>query len=426
MLKERIEFLCKKKNLSRKELVDGLVTPAHFANILADRYPLAEDLAEQIAGRLGVNPSYLLRAAAEDEETLTTADKIFTELSKLANPATESYVDLLEDRNDSLVVEMTTYLMKAVYYQQLNDPTAYEYLHQTYLNFYLEKFGRSDEVELPAPLKKAILFYKIQYFRSKNHYYDVLNNVKQLSRLVEEGTENWLNAQNIMMEACIQVKQFDQAKQVFEQTMRRVYDDRRFHRLTGLYVAYSGYCFAMGSVQEALLTLSMAEANLVYLENAADMLTTILNNRIIMLTSIGELDKALEEVARFEALVSREREEMQQMMLPVTLIYRCEIAFARKNWGLLSQHLDQLRKTNLTTDQQMGLDFYESQLALAQGNQDAFWMHALQCLPYFEALQHPARLEQLYETLAVVSEDSRRYKESSAYYRKLVYLLRKK
>lgn len=126
MLKERIDFLCKKKNLSRKELVDGLVTPAHFANILADRYPLAEDLAEQIAGRLGVNPSYLLRAAAEDEETLATADKIFTELSKLDNPATESYVDQLEDRNDSLVVEMTIYLMKAVYYQQLNDPTAYE------------------------------------------------------------------------------------------------------------------------------------------------------------------------------------------------------------------------------------------------------------------------------------------------------------
>ncbi|MDY7989656.1 hypothetical protein UY286_02555 [Paenibacillus polymyxa] len=96
---------------------------------------MAEDLAEQITGRLGVKPSYLLRAAAE--ETLATADKIFTELSKLANPATESYVDQLEDRNDSLVVEMTTYLMKAVYYQQLNDPTAYEYLHQTKLSFSL-------------------------------------------------------------------------------------------------------------------------------------------------------------------------------------------------------------------------------------------------------------------------------------------------
>ncbi|WP_256873616.1 hypothetical protein [Paenibacillus kribbensis] len=35
---------------------------------------------------------------------------------------------------------------------------------------------------------------------------------------------------------------------------------------------------------------------MVYLENAADMLTTILNNQIIMLTSIGELDKALKEV----------------------------------------------------------------------------------------------------------------------------------
>ncbi|WP_206669680.1 serine hydrolase domain-containing protein [Paenibacillus luteus] len=49
---------------------------------------------------------------------------------------------------------------------------------------------------------------------------------------------------------------------------------------------------------------------------------------------------------------------------------------------------------------------------------------ALACVPYFESIQHVPRLEQLYERLAVVSESGRRYKESTVYYQKLVYLLR--
>ena len=63
------------------------------------------------------------------------------------------------------------------------------------------------------------------------------------------------------------LKLYDQAKQVFEGTMRRVYEERLFHRLTDLYIAYSGYCYSMGLYQEALVTLSMAEANLVYAAN---------------------------------------------------------------------------------------------------------------------------------------------------------------
>ena len=74
MLKERIEYLSKRKQISRKDLVEGLVTQAHFANILADRYPLPEDLAEAIASRLAA--SYLLHAADQSEETLERAEAI--------------------------------------------------------------------------------------------------------------------------------------------------------------------------------------------------------------------------------------------------------------------------------------------------------------------------------------------------------------
>ncbi|MCM3170692.1 XRE family transcriptional regulator [Paenibacillus sp. MER 99-2] len=426
MLKERIEFLSKKKQISRKDLVDGLVTQAHFANILAERYALPEDLAEAIAERLGVQPSYLLLAAAQDEETLSRAEAIFDRLSVAASAIPEEQVHALDDRDDTLTVELTTALMKAVYYQQLNDASAHEYIHSSYLNFYLEKYGRPDDSDLPRPLYKALLYYKIQYYRSKHAFVEVLTHATRLSSLLLQGSEFWLSMQNIKMEAYIQVRQYEEAKQVFEQTMRHVVDQRLFHRLSGLYVAYSGYCFTMGLVQEALSALTMAEANLVYTSNQGELMTAIANNRIVMLTISGELDQAMTEIERFESLLQQESEETQHGMKPLILIYRCEIALARKDWGMLALSVDHLLHCATTQDQQMSGVFYQSQLALAHGNQSVFMERALACLPYFESAQHFLRLEHLYEGLAVVSEDQRKYKEAAIYYKKLVYLLRNK
>ncbi|MGQ8872526.1 XRE family transcriptional regulator [Paenibacillus sp. TSA_86.1] len=425
MLKERIEFLSKRKEISRKDLVEGLVTQAHFANILAERYPLPEDLAEGIAKRLGVSSAYLLQTAVQDEQTLARAEAIFAQMSVPASSIPEETVHALEDRDDSLTVELTTALMKAVYYQQLNDADAHEYIHTSYLNFYLEKYGRPDDVQLPRPLTKALLFYKIQYYRSKLAFVDVLTHVTRLSSLTEPGSELWLSIQNIQLEAYIQTRQYEEAKRTFEQTMKHVYDQRLFHRLSGLYVAYSGYCFTMGLVQEALSALSMAEANLVYAGNQGDLVTAIANNRIVMLTMSGELDQAQTEIERFAARLGAEPEETQQAMKPLLWVYRCEVASARKNWGMLAQSVDQLLGCAVTEDQRMNAVFYQSQLALAHGEQDTFLNHAQACLSYFESVQQSMRLESLYEGLAVVSEDQRRYKEAAAYYRKLVYLLRK-
>lgn len=426
MLKERIDFLCKKKGISRKELVEGLVTTTHFANILADRYPLAEDLAEHLAQRLQVTPSYLVNAANSDKDTLETAEHIFEELSHSVSHVTEDRIHDLPDRHDSLTVELTTALMKAVYYQQVNDAVSHEYLHQNYLNFYLEKYGRPDDADLPLPAKKAMLFYKIQFYRSKNRYHEALSQVNRLSEHVQIGTDSWLTTQNFKMEACIFLKQYDQAKQVFEGTMRRVYEDRLFHRLSDLYIAYSGYCYSMGLYQEALVTLSMAEAHLVYAVNQGNMVSTILNNRIIMLTMQGDHEKAEEEINRFEELLAREAAEVRQQFRPVLLIYRCELALAQKQWGLLTQYIQELKAIELTTDQEMSVAYYQCQLALAHGHHDEFMGYALSCLPYYESNQLTLRLESLYEALATVSEELRKYKESASYYKKLVYLLRSK
>lgn len=424
MLKERIDYLCKKKEITRKDLVEGLVTQAHFANILAERYPLPEDLAEQIAERLGVSKVYLERTAADDLETLQRAEQIFERLSMQASSIPEQEVNDLPDRDNTLTIELTTALMKATYFQQLNDHDAYDYLHQSYLNFYLDKFGRPDDILLPIPLLKALLFYKIQHFRSKHQYYDVLHQVERWIALLQTGSETWLTAQHIRMEAYVHTKQFEEAKKTFEQIMKQVYEQRWFHRLSGLYIIYSGYCFSMKFIQESLTTLSMAEAHLVYAEHQSDMLSVIMNNRIIMLTMTEQLEQAEAEVIRFETIVDHQSEETKQNMLPVLLIYRCEIALATKDWASVINHIEQLNTLTLHQDQQMAVTFYESQIALSQGQSELFIEKALVCLPYFESIHQSTRLSILYEALAVVSEDQRRYKEAAQYYRKLVYLLR--
>lgn len=429
MLKERIDYLCKKRDLARKELVDGLVTQAHFANILAERYPLPEDLAVQIAGRLGVTPAYLLEASSVSEETLSRAEAVFDLLSRSAATIDEQQVGELPDKDDTLTVELTTALMKAVYYRQLNNTIAYDYLHRNYLDFFLDKYGcpeGSNSPPLPTPVKKALYYYRIQLFRSQGRYDEALNQSLLLAEAIEPGTEIWLTAQNFMLESYIYLKQFDQAKRTFEHTLKHVYEQRWFHRLSELYIAYSGYNFSVGLVQEALLALAMAEANLVYAVNQGELLPALINNRIIMLILLGEHDKAEQEIARYEAMALREPEEVQAQFRPLIHVYRCELAASRKQWTLLESEIAMLDRSAHNTNQQMSLLFYRSRLSLAQGRYEPFMEQALACLPYYESIRQANRLEPLYEALAVVSEELRKYKDAAAYYRKLVQLLRSK
>ncbi|WP_411343828.1 helix-turn-helix domain-containing protein [Paenibacillus sp. WLX1005] len=425
MLKERIQYLCDKKQLSRKELTDGLVTQAHFSNILAGRYPLPDDLAEAVAQRLGVETDYITQTDNTEEHILREAQRIVDMLSAQASSISEQSVNDLPDRHPALTVELTTALMKATYYQQLNDQDAYRYVHQSYLNVYLEHFGRQDHIQLPTPLRQALLFYKIQHFRSLGQYHDVLHQSELWLPLLAHGSETWLTAQQIRLEAYVHTRQLEQAKASFETIISHIYQQRMFHRLSGLYVLYSGYCFSMEWTQEALTALSMAEAHLVHTQQQSDTLSAIMNNRIIMLTRSGEWSQAEQEIDNFQSIVQMQPQEVQQQWEPTLLIYRCDIAWTRQSWGKLVELLEMLRACTLTADQQMSLCFYESQLSLSAGKNESFAEQALQCLPYFEQIRQQERLSVLYEGLATVAEEQRRYKDAALYYRKLVYVLRR-
>ncbi|MGY3833784.1 hypothetical protein ACWTCW_04835 [Listeria ivanovii subsp. ivanovii] len=99
MLKERINFLIQQKGMTRKTLVNGLVTLPHFSNILAGRYLLADDIAKQLGKRLGVTTDYILRTEDSSLEINNQADKFFRQ------------VVLFQQMNDAYVASVPEKMM---------------------------------------------------------------------------------------------------------------------------------------------------------------------------------------------------------------------------------------------------------------------------------------------------------------------------
>lgn len=441
MLKERIEFLCKKKNITRKQVVEGLVTGTHFANILADRYPLQVDLAAEIANRLGVGTSYITNASKQDQEVLQQAELVFLEFSaeisnlgsKLINmeeehkdhsSERESKIALIDDYHDALIIELTIALMKAVYYQQVGDEAAHQYIHEHYLDFYLRNYIYKNETRLPVPLKKALLFYKIYKHRARNEYTELLRCASKLEPQLVVGSDVWYLIRSMQLEGCVHTTQHEKAYHIFDQLLQHNDDFKRVDRLSSLYIAHSGNCFAAGIYEDALIALTRAEEYISTANQAHGLQSIIFNNRIVMLTMMGQNEQAMGEIEDYEAWLANGATAIQQATRSTLLIYRGELAYIEKNWVELERILQRLNGKMLNLDQGMAKLFYHSQLALAQGDSDSFLKYSLECLPYFEQSGQRLRLEQIYELLAIVSEENRKYKDAAMYYRKLLGLVR--
>lgn len=215
MLKERINFLIQQKGMTRKTLVNGLVTLPHFSNILAGRYLLADDIAKQLGKRLGVTTDYILRTEDSSLEINNQADKFFRQVV-LFQQMNDAYVASVPEKNDALVIELSTALMKACYFQATNNRVSYQALHETYLNFYLENFDDSSILTLPLPLRKAFFYYKLQFYRSISKLEESVSYIERLLPMLEEDAEIWIAVKKIEMEVLVVLRLFDKAKKVLK------------------------------------------------------------------------------------------------------------------------------------------------------------------------------------------------------------------
>ena len=152
MLKERINYLCRQKDINRKELVHGLVATTHFANILAGRYPLPEDVAEKIAERLGVEKDYLLKAGYIDDSILSQAESITNKI--FSYDLNEEFISSFPKSSDFLTLELIQKLAEASFLLLMSRKEEAATISEEYLDFYLKQFENSEtEVSLPNSCK---------------------------------------------------------------------------------------------------------------------------------------------------------------------------------------------------------------------------------------------------------------------------------
>lgn len=423
LLKERINFLLQQKGMTRKTLVNGLVTLPHFSNILAGRYLLADDIAKQLGKRLGVTADYILRTEDSSLEINNQADKFFRQVV-LFQQVNDAYVASIPEKNDAFVIELSTALMKACYFQATNNRASYQALHETYLNFYLENFDDSSILTLPLPLRKAFFYYKLQFYRSNSKLEESISYIERLLPMLEEDAEIWIAVKKIEMEVLVALRLFDKAKKSFEDTLHRVQTENLSHHLSSLYIAESAYCFYLKLYGEAFVNLAKAEEYLVYMnDSAGSYLVTIFNNRILMLIATNRLGDAAQEVERFEKYL-RQQKNIDTTFWTLIELHNADIALAGGAVATLEEILAGLQKANKTSDQVYAVKFYQCQLALLQENFKTAEAIAEECLLFFEQANSANKLILIYETIAICAEQTRQYKKSSDMYKKMTQLLK--
>lgn len=423
LLKERINFLIQQKGISRKTLVNGLITLPHFSNILAGRYLLADDIAKQLGERLGVTTDYILHAEDNSFEINNQAEKTFRRIV-LFQQLDDAYVASIPEQNDALVLELSTALMKACYYQATNNQENYQALHKNYLNFYLENFDDVSILKLPLPLRKAFFYYKLQFYRSISKLEESSKYMELLLPILEDDAEVWIAIKKIEMEVLVALKLYDKAKKSFEDTLHRVQSENLSHHLSSLYIAESAYCFYLKLYEEAFVNLAKAEEYLVYMDDSAGTyLVTIFNNRILMLIATNRLGDAAQEVERFEKYLQQQK-NIDTTFWTLIELHKADIALAGGAVAKLEEILAGLQKANKTPDQVYAVKFYQCQLALLQENFKTAEAIAEECLPFFEQANSANRLILIYETIAICAEQTRQYKKSSDMYKKMTQLLK--
>lgn len=424
MLKERINFLIDKKGMTRKELVSGLITLPHFSNILTGRYILAEDLAASFAKKLDVSTGYLLKAEDVSNHILKGTDEIVNQMIAFSD-IDETYVATLPRESDALVFELASKLMTACFYQSMNDQDNYSDLHMDYLNFYLKEFPDREIRQLPAPLKKAFYFYKMQVLRSKAEYEAANTYCQQLLPLLTENLEAWIAVKKIEIEILLTLKRFELAKKQLNEALRQIQLKNFKSHLPSLYILQSNYYFYLGLYEEALVSLSKAEENLLYLDHAhiGDYQVMIFNNRIVMLIKTKQLMEAKKESERFNDFLQQQT-QIEKTFFTLIPLYQADIALLGKQFDQLSSLIQTLEHAPRTDDQTYALHFYKSQLALEQKNYEFAQEQAESCIDYFEHNPIVERLVALYEVLGICAEQKRQYKKSSDMYKKIVQLLK--
>lgn len=410
-------------DISRKDLVHGLIATTHFANILAGRYPLPEDIADGIAKRLNVTADYLVKADSSSESILSEIDNMIEKL--IMGTLDVSFISGIPEYENSLILEASRKLVQASFFLSMSQKEKAEEIENSYLKFYLKQFDNSS-VELPKPLKKALFYYKMQKARSENYSELALEYCRNLLALTYNDPNALIQLKTFEIESLIYTEKYEEVDRLLEKLIGYCYFEGILYYFTQLYIMYSGYLHKIKFHSKSLKYLEKAEESLRYNtpENALMYSLMIINNRILIKLHINFFDEIESDILTFERIAENSKEN--PFISAQILIYKCELYFKTNDFSKLEEQTKNLTNSDVSSDQIMSLYFYLSILSIHKKDDADFSKYVNLCLPYFEEYKNIDRLITLYKILGTQAEKKRQYKLASEYYSKLSSFLEQK
>lgn len=424
MLKERINYLCQIKNISRKELVDELITLTHFSNILAGRYLLADDIAKTMAKRLGVPPAYLLMADNCADQELHQIDRLA--VAAITQLQIEESMRELQTEANALSLELASNLFLACVLQAQGKTEEFKKLQDQYLLFYLNEFPDSKIETLAPPLQKLFFYYKAQTIRYTDQPDNALFYMLKVIELCVDQTDVWLTLQKSRLELLIYAGQYDAVQEILSECVLRIRKENQLHHLTGMYLISFGFYYKLGMLETSMVELTKAEENLVYMDDGKGRgMSTILNNRILVQTEMGQCAAARETIATFEYLLRNGNTTDTEQEIEISMeLYLCGILLKEEDWAQLAILVDKLKAKTMHPDREYVVQFYEGMLAFQAGENETAETLLLALYDIAENGRDYPRLLPICEKLAILSEKSKKYKQATDYYKRICRLLK--
>lgn len=413
MLRKRINFLCTTKQLSRKELVQGLITVPHLSNILLGRYQLAKDLAVQFSSRLGVSTEYLL-----DANTITEAQKSNLEIlvkQTISNQRIESFESVIPETDNSLYVEFISNLCKACFYYMEEDMSNYHRIVDNYLSFYLPVFANDEELMENPLIQKAILYFQILSNEGQFHYTLTLEYLTRLLELVSNDISCFLPLQVLYIEILGLLEQYSEAKKKLDSLFRVANHMKKKEYFSKLYLADCRLSFQLRHYDEAWKLSIFAQTYIKFSDNKKKDYLSLIHYQYVILLQKKDYKKAIDLLNQLDSLYVKD-ENLQS-------IYFCGIFASQKRWAKLQKRLGLINEQLLTEDQQMQVNIFHALVLYKKNFLDDAKLLAEDSLFYFEKKRQRVFLMPLYLLMAKIEEKQKKYKQANKYNKKIIHLL---
>ncbi|MGE7925723.1 tetratricopeptide repeat protein [Viridibacillus arvi] len=414
MIGLRIASLRKSQLLSQKELSHGITSVSHLSNFESCRYMAGRETIELIAERLNVSPKYLLSYNDPNIELEAIIKNIFKKIV-LKNVSVEDELKSIPTPIYNLKLEVSYYLLLASFYYKKGELTNARHIDENYLKVHL-KYLKNHKEDLDSPLKEYLYYYwGIKFFRENKFS---LSNI-YFSKLIEINFDKDLEPAFLYNLALLQFRltNYYQALSHAKKALENYLNALNWLKVGEIYNFISVIYREQFLFDEALEQLNKA-LNIAKTMGLATLKGSTYHNIGLIYEDLNDFDAALlnyQHAIQFKTKMSN--------FITYSCLIRCHIKM--KHYDLSEDLINKTLK-NITNPYELNiLESYQAYIDLYRGNIDTFLNKSLKSSEFFENNNFLNEAQYLNTIIGEAYYEDRKYKLSSIYLKKALYLKRK-